>query len=608
MNTVREFAGAEAFSAVTSGQLARAEAMAREHLDHAPGHQGALTILAISLQMQRRAADAAAVFRELTERFPTEAAHWSNLGNALREADRPAEAASAFERAVELAPRAADVRVNYGMLSMQAGRVVEARAQFAAAVALNPADPVARIYAAVTAYECGGNEVAEEMLEPWRSWTRLDPAAELDLGRMLIALGQAADGERLLRRALAAAPDPARARARLIVQLERLNRLDEARAELAGLPDLAHVSDRETRTDIANARIALALRDSDPARARAAIAPLADIAATAAQRMTYYFSLAKICDRQDDIPAAIAALDIAHRAQMEQVARVRPELADPSAKPLAAAIVTVDADSYRAWPTLPAPPMRESPIFIVGFPRSGTTLLEQILDAHSSLRSVDERSFVQGVIERMPVSYPAELHTLDAAAADRLRAEYWGMVARMVRLDPGQRVVDKNPLNLMRLPAIHRLFPNAPIVLALRHPCDVLLSCYLQSFRSPHFATTCRSIGQLAGDYVDAMRAWIHNAQTMKPNVLAVRYEDLVDDLPAHVERVGAFLGLDDIEPMKAYHEHAQRKGFISTPSYAQVIEPPHKRAIGRWLRYRELFEPVLPTLRPIIEHWGYSV
>ncbi|MEO9077973.1 MAG: sulfotransferase, partial [Rhodanobacter sp.] len=174
-------------------------------------------------------------------------------------------------------------------------------------------------------------------------------------------------------------------------------------------------------------------------------------------------------------------------------------------------------------------------------------------------------------------------------------------------LQPGQRLVDKNPLNLLHLPLIYRLFPEASIILALRHPCDVILSCYMQNFRASGFQVLCSSLERLARGYVNGMQYWIYHENLFRPNVLHLRYEDLLDDFNAEVDRIASFIGIDDAASLRNFHLHAQQKGFISTPSYAQVVQPPNKSAVGRWRRYEQEFTPLLPILKDVMEHWGYD-
>jgi hypothetical protein len=323
------------------------------------------------------------------------------------------------------------------------------------------------------------------------------------------------------------------------------------------------------------------------------------------------FSVAQLLDKLDRRDEAMQALAQAHRSQQATAAALAPELAAPEREPLAHALDRVEAADYAAWPLLDAPDRAHSPIFVVGFPRSGTTLLEQMLDAHPGLRSMDERPFVQDAADRMEaagLAYPADLGQLDQAACDQLRRRYWESVWKVVPVVPGaQRLVDKNPLNLLRLPMIRRLFPASPIILALRHPCDVLLSCYMQSFRSPAFALLCASLPRLARGYANAMRFWLHHADVLQVQALALRYEDLVERFEPTVARLAAYLELEDASPLHRFAEHARGKGYISTPSYAQVVEGINRRGLDRWRRYESYFAPLLPTLEPFLERFGYE-
>jgi hypothetical protein len=250
-------------------------------------------------------------------------------------------------------------------------------------------------------------------------------------------------------------------------------------------------------------------------------------------------------------------------------------------------------------------------MFIVGFPRSGTTLLEQMIEAHPGVRSMDERAFLQDVITRMQSmgypNYPEDLAKLDTAAVSRLRDVYWTCVEGVLKLAPGERLLDKNPLNILKLPLIHRLFPNARIILALRHPCDVVLSNFMQCFHAPAYQILCSSFERLARGYSDAMNLWVAHAQTLDAHILELRYEDLVEDMSAQIDRIAEHLKLENPGALHRYREHAIAKGFISTPSYSQVVEPLSKNAVGRWQRYRDYLEPVLPHLIPAIKRWDYE-
>jgi hypothetical protein len=233
-----------------------------------------------------------------------------------------------------------------------------------------------------------------------------------------------------------------------------------------------------------------------------------------------------------------------------------------------------------------------------------------MIDAHPDFRSMDEHAFIYDLIERMEhvgQAYPDALATLQSDETRMLRQAYDGMVARVLPDLGHARLVDKNPLNMLTLPMMARLYPEARFILCLRHPCDVLLSCYMLPFRSPSFMTLCSSLPRLARGYVQAFEQWLAHVGVFAPRVLEWRYESVVSHFEEHIARLGDFLGIEDTAPMAGFAEHAKAKGYISTPSYAQVTQGIRRDAVGRWQAYREYFEPVLPILQPMIERLGYG-
>jgi hypothetical protein len=202
---------------------------------------------------------------------------------------------------------------------------------------------------------------------------------------------------------------------------------------------------------------------------------------------------------------------------------------------------------------------------------------------------------------------PRDLGKLDQRDCDELRKGYLTFACSKVPRRWDAQLVDKNPMNLQWLPMIHRLYPEAKFILALRHPCDVLLSNYMQNFMGTSLGAACESLETLATAYVNAMRHWLYHVDLFKPKVFISRYEELVADPAQQTRRIADHLGLEDAGPMLNFDKRAREKGFIATPSYTQVIEPINTKGVGRWQRYREYFEPVLPILEPMLKHWGYS-
>ncbi|MEP6483905.1 MAG: sulfotransferase [Rudaea sp.] len=601
-------------AALQQGFNADAERLARDYLAALPANEDGLILLSMCLMQQGRTAEAIAVCRELTELAPQSAIYWNNLGTALRDAGELREAEQSYREAARLDPTFFGALINLGHLLQESGKFPEAREVFFAAHRLDPQSPEARIRAAQTCVALDSRDVAEQLVAPRRYWTDLDDDLALDLAALMLNRN-AEEGSQMYEELLRKNPNNLRAKANLVYHSERVNRLDEARALLAQLPPPESIDDPKLQYDVISAHSVMALREKDPARARellerliAAFGQSSDAKNAPWRGGDLYSSLAKMLDKAGDVDAAMAALAEAHSRQLTLARQAVPELLKPGTPPLFMG-PRVDAEARARWQDCPAPSTQDSPIFVVGFPRSGTTMLEQMLDAHPSLQSMDERAYLSNLVEHMSnfgYAYPQDLEKLTPDQCDELRRTYWNLTANVAPRTEGQRLVDKNPLHMLRLPLIVRLFPNAPIILALRHPCDVILSNYMQYFTSNSFAVLCSSLERLAHGYVNAMESWIFHAEILKPKVIHSRYEDLLDDFAGNIERIGRFLELDDATPMARFDQHARDKGFISTPSYTQVVEPPNKKAVDRWRRYEKYFEPILPILQPIMKHWGY--
>lgn len=597
--------------AYQQGHFLDAERLVRGVLESRPDDAIVGNLLGLCLIATGRPDDAAHLFSRLTQGHPREPLYWNNLGIALRAAKRYREAEQAYVRAVQLQPRNPHFIVNLAYLFVELKRVVRAKELLWAVFELDSAHYEARIYGAQMCLECGEEANAKKLLEQWPSWARnIGGILRVELAALLLRVGSEKQGEELLREQLNDPVAGAAARARLILVLERFNRTAEARMLLAQLPKPERVPDPVLRGEIIEANAVLAARDKDVSRARGMLESLLTDADAGRRYEDTCFLLAKLCDKQGDYAACMEYLRLGHESQLKIAAQLVPELMEPSANPLNITNFYVSAEQIRNWKPVETPTLERSPIFVLGFPRSGTTMLEQMLDAHPGMASMDERPFVQRVIERMQslsMEYPERLGDLDSAQCEMLREVYWKAVSEVVQLEPGQRLVDKNPLTMLRLPLLVRLFPRAKIIFVIRHPCDVVLSNYMQHFNAPAYIALCSTLPRLATGYAAAMRFWFAHADMLKPSIFEWRYEDAVRDFSTNVRRLGSFLELDDVTPLHSFSEHAQRKGYIATPSYAQVVQPVYEGSVGRWRNYQGYFESTLPILEPVIRHWNYD-
>ncbi|MDE3071933.1 MAG: sulfotransferase [Pseudomonadota bacterium] len=597
----------EIIAALQAGRPADAERLARFYLQPRPQDEELLLLLALSLQQQQKLADAVAAYAELTRLFPQSSLHWGNYATALRDLGALKEAEAAYVTALRLDPANTEQMLNYGLLQLQQLDYLGARETLLDAFAIDPQSPTIRIHAARACSACRDDYRVDELLKPWRQWLPLAAELQFELAGLKLALGEANTVQLLLEDTLARAPSHLQAKLLLASVYERVNRLDTAEALLQEIIASHADGDDAVRREIMHQQAMLALRKGDLPGARAWLersGPRND------GDYSHYFVLADVRDKLGDLPAALQALEVAHARQVEEMRIVVPYRFAPGAPILPSAEGRVTEADYRRWPKLSAPDAALSPVFIVGFPRSGTTLLEQMLDAHPRLQSMDERPFFNILVDQLEernFRFPQDMHKLDQSDCDELRKAYVRLACSKVPRRWDAQLVDKNPLNMLWLPMIHRLFPEARIILALRHPCDVLLSNYMQNFRSTVLAMACSSIEKLATAYVTAMDCWLQHAQVFGANVFVSRYEDLVANTAEQTRQIARFIGIEDASPMLNFDQHARDKGYIATPSYTQVIVPVNRKGLNRWVRYRDALAPALPILQPMLDHWGYS-
>jgi tetratricopeptide (TPR) repeat protein len=501
------------------------------------------------LQALGRHAEAAERYAAVVAGAPEDWQIWNNLGNARRAAGDAEGGLAALAKAAALSPGEIGVQFNFAAALAEAGRVEEA---------------------------------AEALLKAAAHLPDEAPAL-LDLARALSALVRYDEAESLYRRASTHEASWLE-RAQMLERSNRLDRLPaliaEARERGLDLPYLdALALDRAGRAREALEKALANPADEAPERRAALIGRLADKAGEADLAFEAYAEMNALAAAAAPGARGEAA---AYRAHV-------------------AALADMLTDDYAArWRPL-APGTRPSPVFLVGFPRSGTTLLDTLLMGHPELNVLEEVP----LLERAAAALGdfARLPGLGEAETERLRGLYFEALGPA----DGRIVVDKLPLNLLGAPLIHRLFPDARFVFAARHPCDVVLSCFMQPFDLNPAMANFLDLADAARLYALALAFWERARAVLPLDVHTVRYEDLVEDKEGEMRALLAFLGLPWHERVLDNQGTAIERGPIKTPSYAQVAQPIYKRARGRWERYRAQMAPVLPILAPWAEKLGYS-
>jgi tetratricopeptide (TPR) repeat protein len=510
-------------------------------------------------------------------------------GIELAAADQLPEAVTALRHAQRLCPDLAEACLELGNALRQQGRVELALGYLRHALRLRPNLTPALVGLALALADAGRPEAEAA----FREVLALDPGDVVAVGQLcnwLEEQGRVEEAQALLQEALVREPAAAHLRSHHGRVLMILGRLDEAQVEfhqaLAQQPDLTP------------AYVALARDSRHPVSAehRAAMLDLlAQPTLPLRDRINLHFALAHLHDRERDFDQAFQHCDQANAAKRQLLQRqgntYQPAGQTQYVDRLAAAF---SADFFRRAAAFGTD--SELPVFIVGMPRSGTTLVEQILASHADIFGAGETRNMQRLVAQLgrPGDYPESARLLDAGSARRLAEEY---ILELARQGGGRaRVTDKLPGNFHHLGLIAALFPRAHIVHCRRDPRDTCWSCYFHNFQEVTYNCDLKTLGSYYREYARLMAHW--KAYLPVP-IFDVQYEELVAE-PERVSReMVAFCRLDWHDDCLRFYETRRP---VRTASNLQVRQPVYKHAVEHWRHYRDQLGPLLVALGPLAD------
>jgi tetratricopeptide (TPR) repeat protein len=561
----------QAFQFFDQGKIHEAAKLAEALRQQAPNHPDVLHLMGLICLKTGNPKDAEKLIGMAVSILPDKAFLRVNLGNALRQLGRPAEAKAAYDKAQALDPDFSGTYLNRGTLNAEQGDADACIKDFKAVIRLMPNDP----------------------------------QGYLNLGQFLLAQGEFAEARATYEAGLEKRPEGPMLLLGLANSLERLGDLDgalvAAEQVLEKMPDLpgamriwSSVKRRQGSAEEARDRLERVSVGKLPPGGRRLIhgelAQVYDRLREAADAFDHFVA------QNDAAAEQLADSGIDKSSYMSQVTDLKQ---------------TFTADWVGSWSQVPLADLDPvpAPVFLIGFPRSGTTLLDQFLDAHSEIDVVEELPILLPVRDAVKANggYPDGLAQLTADKINELRRLYLSELAQ-AGFDPSAKtVINKLPLNIIHVGLIARLFPEAKFILALRHPADAVLSCFMQDFQlnasMAHFLTLKDS----AALYDAVMSLWGQYRDLLSLNVAEVRYESLIAEPKAALVDAMSLLELTWEAGQSDHVAHAQARGSIRTPSYGQVTQPLYDRAADRWRRYETHLDGILPRLAPFVSEFGYD-
>ena len=537
-------------------------------------------------------------FEAVVADHPEDWETWNNLGNARLNSGDTDGAVLAFRRAAELNPAAAPTRLNLARALRDSNKLDEAKSVLRAMTFDFPSDanPLIDLYHILRA--TGRYDAETEAEDALASASDRDPANVellLELGAHRRGNRNFAKAEGAYRRVLDLEPANGEAFVGLAHILEHYRPSD--------LEDLAAEAEKAKvdadQLSLIKAFVARRTKDYDQGLAALSTIPN-DFEAPI--RWDLAGQMYDALGRYEEAFEAFSRMNQAHVADQTEPLRRAAELRD-------ALRIQLDCttakwrDGWRASPLIAA---RPAPVFLAGFPRSGTTLLDTMLMGHPDVEVMEEPP----IFRHLDAEFGGfdALADLDDGAVRRMQERYFEIARDHAELRDGSLLVDKSPLYLQRVPQILRLFPDARFILALRHPADAVLSCFVSNFRLNSSMSNFLEL-DTAGQFYDlTFRMWERANSVFQMTVHTVVYEQMIEDPEASLRPVIEGLGLHWDPGVIDHQQTARARGVIPTASYAQVTQPLYRKSAGRWQHYRKHLEPILPMLEPWIEKFGYEL
>ena len=569
-----------------------------------PTYADGFSNLGVTLQEQGKLDEAIAACNKALSIKPDYAEAYNNMGNALQDQGKLDEAIAAYNKALSIKPDYADAYYNMGVTLQAQGKLDEAIAAYNKALSIKPDYAASYNNMGVTLQAQGK---LDEAIAAYNKALSIKPdyaAAYNNMGVILKAQGKLDEAIAAYNKALSIKPDYADAWSNGADALEKWNKLKELDLWL----ERAFQIFKPVPSDLSFMKSKLLWRNKDTQEAIKLISNIDFETITPIRKQDYLnlkakcFEASKNYDLAYDCFKNMNALAIKSNDYLGL---------DPESyfQNIRKQLTGLKSNSLKNPANLISEQTDLVPVFLVGFPRSGTTLLDTILRSHSSIDVVEEQPMVGSAKAFIQKSGYSEIgQDLPQEVLVGARKAYITELDKHIQtLDSKSIFIDKLPLNILQIPLIRQLYPQAKFILALRHPLDTILSCWMQNFKLNSAMAIMVDLDRIVEFYCVAMQTFKICRAKYNLSVHEIRYEDLLEDLSGETSALLKFLDLDWEVQMENYQETALKRGRIATPSYSQVVQPIYKEAKYRWLHYEKHLRQYVAEVEPWIDEYGYS-
>ena len=621
------------------GKLGEAVDAFNKAISSKPEYADAYNNMGIALKDQGKLDEAIDTYNKAISLKPDSADAYNNIGNALQEQGKLDEAIEAFTKAVSIKLEFAEAYYNIGVTVQDQGKLQEAIDAYRKAISIKPEYAEAynnmgnalqeqgKLDEAIDAYNKAISsklefaEAYNNMGNALKDQGKLDEAVDAynkaisiqpdyyeaisNIGVTFEDKGQLDDAMEAYKKAISIKPDYAEAWSNSAQALEKWNKLDELEIWL----DEAFNSFGKPPADLLFMKCKLLWRYKKYKKTSVLLKNIKFETISLTQRQDYLQLKAKCYEQSKkfkDAYASFAHSNLLVKESKEYLMH-KPEqffqdLKDSLDKLKSSPRVKCNTGSIEN--------LEFSPTFLIGFPRSGTTLLDTILRSNSKIKVVEEQGMLFAAASFLKKN--GYNNFVGKITSKNIHKEakkiYLKELRKHIETNLNDSVcIDKLPLNLLQAPLIHQLFPNAKFILALRHPMDSILSCWMQNFKLNSAMANMVDIDRIVDFYCIAMEIFKICRTNYNLKVHEIRYEDLINNFQSESEAVLKFLNLKWEPEMENYQYTAIKRGRINTPSYSQVVQPIYKDAQYRWLNYREYLEQYLTQVQPWISVFGYD-